>query len=291
MDFWNNASTGVKILIVAVIVAALIGVFYLLSGGFGAQPEPTATPVASQPTPAPTNTPVPTPKPSEPPVAVISGPTQALVGESITLSAADSRAAEGKQIASYAWDLGDGTLSTNKEVTHAYQEAGRYEVTLTVTDNEGLENSSSIKVTIEEPTPTPTAQPTETPEPEPTDTPEPEPTSTPIDPSDALEGREWTLLNALPETGVNVTFLRGKVAGFAGCNDFTGAYQTGSDGSIQISDLKAGRKICDQPIMDQETTFLATLAEATSFQIQGTQGKQLILSTPDGALLQFQTQD
>ncbi len=281
MDFWNNASTGVKILIVAVIVAALIGVFYLLSGGLGAQPEPTATPIASQPTLAPTNTPVPTPKPAEPPVAVISGPTQALVGESITLSAADSRAAEGSQITGSRWDLGDGMQSTNKEVTHAYQKAGKYEVSLTVTDNNGLENTSTIKIMVEEPTPT--AQPT--------DTPEPEPTSTPINPSDALKGRKWVLLNTLPDTQINVTFLRGRVAGFAGCNDFTGKYQTGSDGSIQISELKAGRKTCDQPIMNQEQAFLTTLDKVTSFQIQGAQGQQLILSTPTGVLLQFQTQD
>ena len=284
MNFWNNASTGVKILIIAVVVAAIIGVFYLLTGGFGAQPEPTPTAVAPKPaTPAPTNTPVPTPKPSEPPVAVISGPTQGLVGQSITLSAADSRAAEGKEIVSYAWNLGDGTLSTNKEVTHVYQKAGRYEVTLTVIDNEGLENSSSIKVTIEEPTPTPTAEPTATPE--------PEPSPTPIDPVDALEGREWALLNTLPDTAIDVMFLDGKLTGFAGCNDFSGTYRAASDGSMRIDDLQSVGRMCEQPIMDQEQRFLTTLAEVTSFQIQGSQGKQLTLSTPDGLLLQFRTED
>ncbi|NOX61104.1 MAG: META domain-containing protein [Chloroflexi bacterium] len=292
MNFWSNASPGMKILVVAVIVAALIGVFYLLSGGFGAQPEPTPTPVASVPTTAPTatDTPVPTPEPSEPPVAVISGPTQTLVGEAITLSAADSRAAEGSEIVSYQWDLGDGVQSTNMEVTHTYQEAGEYEVSLTVVDNNGLENRSTIKLTVEEPTPTPTStfEPTATPEPQPTNT--PEPTATPVDPSDALERREWKLLNTLPDTEITILFVRGKATGFAGCNEFRANYQTASDGSIRITDIQAGRQVCEQPIMEQEQTFLDALAEVVSFEVLGSQGKQLTLTAPTG-LLQFETEE
>jgi heat shock protein HslJ len=164
MEFWNGASTGMKILIVVVIIAALIGVYALISGAFGGSPE------------------------SPPPPA-----TEA---------------------------------------------------------------------------PAPTATPEQ-----------------PIDPSEALENRKWVLLNAPPDTEITATFARGKVAGSAGCNDYSGDYQTSSDATIRISDLKGGRKACEQPIMDQENNFLASLGAATSFQVQG---NQLIINNSLGASLQFQ---
>ncbi|NOX61105.1 MAG: META domain-containing protein [Chloroflexi bacterium] len=111
-----------------------------------------------------------------------------------------------------------------------------------------------------------------------TEAPEPEP---PADPSEALEGRTWLLLNTLPDTEITVAFVRGKVSGSAGCNKFTGNYQTSSDATMRISDLAGGRMACDQPIMDQETNFLTALGSATSFQVQD---DQLTLHTGSGAL-------
>ena len=258
MEFWTNASTGMKILIVVVIAAAVIALIYIGANAFGGGDEPVA-PVAP---PAATNTPVPTPKPSEPPVAVISGPTQTQVGQPITLSAADSRAAEGSQITSYAWDLGDGTQSTNVDVTHTYQSAGRYEVRLTVIDDKGLDNRSTIKVEVAE---------------------APQPTEEPTDPSEALEDREWAAVSVLENTEITAIFLRGKVSGSGGCNTYTGNYQT-SDNTITISDLQGGRVACDQPIMDQENAYLTALAAASSFQVQG---DQLVINTAV-APLQYQ---
>ena len=43
----------------------------------------------------------------------------------------------GGSIPSYDWDLGDGTLSTQGELTHTYTVGGVYTVTLTVNDNQG----------------------------------------------------------------------------------------------------------------------------------------------------------
>jgi len=248
MEFWNNASTGMKILIIVVIAAAVIALIYIGANAFGGGDEPVAPPAA-------TNTPVPTPKPSEPPVAVISGPTQTQVGQPLTLSAADSRAAEGSQITGYAWDLGDGTQSTNVDVTHTYQASGRFEVKLTVTDDKGQDNRSTIKVEVDE---------------------APQPTETPSDPSEALEDREWAAASVLENTEITAIFLRGKVSGSAGCNTYTGKYQTSSDSTITITDLQGGRKACDQPIMDQENNYLAALGTAVSFQVQG---DQLVINT------------
>ena len=170
MEFWNNASTGMKILIVVVVIAALFGVYALVSGAFGGSPAPTPPPAATE-APAATATPLPAP------------------------------------------------------------------------------------------------------------------TEAPADPSKALEGKTWVLLNTLPDTKITATFVRGKVAGSAGCNEYTGKYQTSSDATIRISDLKGGRKACEQTIMDQETNYLSTLATAVSFQVQG---DHLVINTAS-APLQYQT--
>jgi heat shock protein HslJ len=89
----------------------------------------------------------------------------------------------------------------------------------------------------------------------------------------------------MPDAEITATFVRGKIAGSAGCNDYTGSYQTSSDATIRISDLKGGRKACDQAIMDQENAYLSTLATAVSFQVQG---DQLVINTA-AAPLQYRT--
>lgn len=52
-------------------------------------------------------------------------------------------------LASYAWDFGDGTTdtTTGATATHAYATGGAYDVTLTVTDNDGGTGSSARAVT------------------------------------------------------------------------------------------------------------------------------------------------
>lgn len=44
----------------------------------------------------------------------------------------------------FLWDLGDGTTSHEPIVHHQYKKSGQYKVTLTVTDNSGLECSQSV---------------------------------------------------------------------------------------------------------------------------------------------------
>jgi PKD repeat protein len=87
---------------------------------------------------------------NQPPAAVISGPTSGLVGETLSLSGAGSTDSDGR-IVRYAWDLGDGTSGGGVNVTHVYGEAGRYTVTLTVTDGGGLDDSAAQTVRIDEP--------------------------------------------------------------------------------------------------------------------------------------------
>jgi glucose/arabinose dehydrogenase len=46
----------------------------------------------------------------------------------------------------YAWDLGDGTASAEVSPTHEYSEAGRYTVTLAVTDSAGATGTASLTI-------------------------------------------------------------------------------------------------------------------------------------------------
>ncbi|MCW8335409.1 S8 family serine peptidase [Vibrio paucivorans] len=56
---------------------------------------------------------------------------------------------DGGSIVSYDWDLGDGTTSNQISIDdYVYGQAGSFEVTLTVTDNDGLSDSASTTVQV-----------------------------------------------------------------------------------------------------------------------------------------------
>jgi len=51
-------------------------------------------------------------------------------------------------ITSFEWIFGDSTNATGATVTHSYTNAGTYQVTLNVTDNDGLSNEISVNVFV-----------------------------------------------------------------------------------------------------------------------------------------------
>src|SRR5205823_3488375 len=74
------------------------------------------------------------------PIANAGGPYSGAPGVQIQFTGSGSSDPDG-MIASYAWTFGDGATATIAMPTHIYTSAGTYPVTLTVTDNLGLQSS------------------------------------------------------------------------------------------------------------------------------------------------------
>lgn len=70
-------------------------------------------------------------------------------GSEVTFDASASSTPEG-EIASYAWAFGDGTTTeeTQPTVTHTYDEAGTYDVTLTVTNSDGNQATTTQQIDV-----------------------------------------------------------------------------------------------------------------------------------------------
>lgn len=110
---------------------------------------------SSQPTPSPTPTATETPftptatvPPASPPEALITGSVAAQGGQAIEFNAGNSKANNGYQIATYAWDFGDGQTGQGVQISHSYSTAGTYQVSLTVTDDHGLSSSATQTVEV-----------------------------------------------------------------------------------------------------------------------------------------------
>jgi len=56
----------------------------------------------------------------------------------------------GKTPYTYSWNFGDGTISTDPNPTHEYNNIGTYTITLTVTDNDGNKETDTSTIIVEE---------------------------------------------------------------------------------------------------------------------------------------------
>jgi len=72
---------------------------------------------------------------------------QCEVLQEAAFSGKDSCAPQG-EIASYRWDLGDGTTASGPAVAHAYKTPGTYTVKLTVEDRQGAADTAGATVTV-----------------------------------------------------------------------------------------------------------------------------------------------
>ncbi len=84
---------------------------------------------------------------NQPPVADANGPYSGTTGMLISFDSNGSTDPDGS-IVSFSWNFGDGTSATGATASHAYTAEGSYNVTLTVTDNDGAMDSASTTVTV-----------------------------------------------------------------------------------------------------------------------------------------------
>lgn len=84
---------------------------------------------------------------TSPNAVIANGPFSADVGQSIAFSSAGSNDPDGS-IGSYSWSFGDGSTSTSSNPSHSYAAAGTYNVSLTVTDNQGASATTTSSAII-----------------------------------------------------------------------------------------------------------------------------------------------
>jgi len=74
-------------------------------------------------------------------------PTNPIVGDTVSFDASASSDSDGS-ISSYAWNFGDGNTGSGQFATHLFATSGTYTVTLTVTDNEAAQGTTSAAITM-----------------------------------------------------------------------------------------------------------------------------------------------
>jgi heat shock protein HslJ len=94
----------------------------------------------------------------------------------------------------------------------------------------------------------------------------------------------------LPGTSITLQFEAGQIAGFAGCNSYSGSYTStvNPDGtySVTITGLISGGAACPTDIMDQESRYLGLLGSIT---LALPQGNTITLTAPEGTLVYHET--
>ncbi|MEX0285738.1 MAG: PKD domain-containing protein [Paracoccaceae bacterium] len=84
-----------------------------------------------------------------PPVAEAGTNQSAIVGQAMNFTGTASYDIDG-MVDAYVWDMGDGTRLEGASVSHAFERSGTYQVTLTVTDDSGVANSTARDVMLVE---------------------------------------------------------------------------------------------------------------------------------------------
>jgi hypothetical protein len=106
-------------------------------------------------------TPPPPPPASVPPVAAFMyTPTSPQAGSTVSFDASSSSDID-DAITGYAWDFGDGTTASGKQVGHVFVAAGSFTVTLTCTDASGLTAKVGHVVAVASVPPPPPPPPSE----------------------------------------------------------------------------------------------------------------------------------
>lgn len=111
---------------------------------------------------------------------------------------------------------------------------------------------------------------------------------------DPLAGSSWQLVemgpednpvSPLPDTIVTAEFNNGQITGSTGCNSYFADYTAGADGSLELGEIGSTLIGCPEPLMTQENDFLAALATASGYNLEG---DRLMIAYENGRLV-FQT--
>ncbi|MFB6088116.1 MAG: PKD domain-containing protein, partial [Haloarculaceae archaeon] len=115
---------------------------------------PTATVVPttlSTPTDVPTDVPTtlatPTETPAPPTARLSANTTSGAAPLTVAFDASESTDPNGN-IAEYAWQFGDGSTARGQRVTHTFERAGTYVVTVTVVDETGRQDTEDVTITV-----------------------------------------------------------------------------------------------------------------------------------------------
>ncbi len=82
-----------------------------------------------------------------PPTAEFDAPATAKSGEKVKLDG--SASSDDGKITKWYWEFGDGATAQGKNATHAWAEPGTYEITLWVTDDAGLQGSTTKQIVVD----------------------------------------------------------------------------------------------------------------------------------------------
>ena len=84
-----------------------------------------------------------------PTASFTANPTSGVAPLNVSFNASNSSDSDGN-IVNYVWDFKDGNVGTGQTVNHIFTSTGSYNVKLTVTDNEGVTDSTTKTITVTE---------------------------------------------------------------------------------------------------------------------------------------------
>ena len=89
--------------------------------------------------------------------------------------------------------------------------------------------------------------------------------------SDSMDGTSWELYaiskhRPIEDSNITIAFEDGQVSGSSGCNSYGGEYQI-SGKNIEFGMLISTLMACDEPIMEQESSFMQMLGDAHRFEL------------------------
>jgi len=83
---------------------------------------------------------------------ITANPTSGEAPLEVTLDASESSVAQRNEIVSYEWDFGDGKTGEGQIIQHGFVSPGNYTVILTISDNKGTVDTSSVIIKVFQPT-------------------------------------------------------------------------------------------------------------------------------------------